>query len=205
MVWLVAALRSSSVEDLAARRRGPFIVAAGLILVICGAVISIPDSFLSQLEGDGPFTAVQAGWAYRLLAFFAIGQLVYAGYSIFRIERVSEARERDPRFAALSKPDVISSLARNAAALVVFTIVYGIASILITGQRGGFWLFPTLAIAQGAWYYREIGQIASWTALKSDPDRTTAQHGAWPRDPPDYCPPIARALKLLDPAPAAPE
>jgi hypothetical protein len=140
-----------------------------------------------------------------LLAFFAIGQLVYAGYSIFRIERVSDARERDPRFAALSKPDVISSLARNAAALVVFTIVYGVASILITGQLGGFWLFPMLAVAQGAWYYRELGQIASWTALETDPDRTAAQHGAWPRDPPDYCPAIARALELLDTAPAAPE
>ena len=200
-----AALRSSSVEDLAARRRGPFIVAAGLIIVICGAAISIPDSFLARLENEGPLTSAQAGWAYRLLAFFAVGQLVYAGYRIFRIERVSDARERDPRFAALSKPDVISSLARNAAALVVFTIVYGIASILITGQLGGFWLFPMLAIAQGAWYYRELGQIASWTALETDPDKAVAQHGAWPRDPPDYCPPIARALELLDTAPAAPE
>ena len=190
-------------EDLAARRRGPFIVAAGVVLVVCSAVISIPDPFLAKLENDGPFTAAQAGWGYRLLAFFAVGQLVYAGYSIFRIEQVSQAREREPRFAALSKPDVISSLARNAAALVVFTIVYGIASILITGQLGGFWLFPTLAIAQGAWYYRELGQIASWTALETDPDRIVAQHGAWPRDPPDYCPPIARALELLNIAPTS--
>ena len=202
---LGTALRSSSVEDLAARRRGPFIAAAGLIVVICAAAISLPDSFLAQLENEGPFSSEQAGWGYRLLALFAIGQLVYAGYRIFRIERVSDARERDPRFAALSKPAVISSLARNAAALVVFTIVYGIASILITGQLGGFWLFPMLAVAQGAWYYRELGQIASWTALETDPDRVAAQHGAWPRDRPDYCPAIARALELLDTAPAARE
>jgi hypothetical protein len=161
-------------------------------------VIAIPDSLLAQLERNRPFTNAQAGWAYRLLAFFAIGQLIYAGYSIFRIERVAEARERDPRFAALTKPQVISSLARNAAALVTFTIVYGIASIIITGQRGGFWLFPVLAIAQGAWYYREIGQIASWKALQADPDPTAPQHGAWRSEAPDYCPPIARGLTALD-------
>ncbi len=185
-------------EQLAARRRGPFIVAAALAAVICAMVIALPDSFLSQLERNRTFTDAQAGWAYRLLAFFASGQLIYAGYSIFRIERVSEARERDPRFAALPKAKVISSLARTAAALVIFTIVYGLASILLTGLRGGFWLFPMLAIAQGAWYYREVGQVASWTALETDTGTTDPQHGAWRQEAADYCPPIARGLKVLD-------
>ena len=173
-------------------------MAAVLIVVVCGIVIGLPDSFLTQLERNRPFTDAQAGWAYRLLAFFAVGQLIYAGYSIFSIERVSQARERDPRFAALSKPQVISSLARNAASLVIFTLVYGVASVLLTGLRGGFWLFPLLATAQAAWYYREVGQIASWTTLQPDTETSSDQRGLWQREGPDYCPPIARGLKPID-------
>lgn len=173
-------------------------MAAVLIVVVCGIVIGLPDSLLTQLERNRPFTDAQAGWAYRLLAFFAFGQLIYAGYSIFSIERVSQARERDPRFAALTKPQVISSLARNAAALVIFTLVYGVASVLITGLRGGFWLFPLLAVAQAAWYYREIGQIASWTTRQPDTDTSDEPRGVWQREGPDYCPPIARGMKVIE-------
>lgn len=192
-------------DDLATRRRGPFIVTAALMLTVCGVLIAIPDSLIAQLERNRPFTDAQAGWAYRLLVFFAAAQLIYAGYSIFRIERVAEARERDPKFAALSKPGVISSLSRNAAALVVFTVAYGIASVVITGQRGGFWLFPLLAVAQAGWYYREIGQIASWKALQPDEDPRRPAGGVWQQTPPGYCPPITRGLKALDPNAAPPE
>lgn len=185
-------------DQVVVRRRRPFLVAAVLIVVVCGVVIGLPDSFLTQLERNRPFTDSQAGWAYRLLAFFAAAQLIYAGYSIFSIERVSQAREQDPRFAALTKPQVIASLARNAAALVIFTLVYGVASVLITGLRGGFWLFPLLAVAQAAWYYREIGQIASWSTHQPDTDSSRAQRGVWQREGPDYCPPIARGLKVIE-------
>lgn len=171
---------------------------AALFVSICLIVIAIPDSVLAQIERNRPLTDAQAGWAYRLLAFFAIGQIVYTGMSVFRIERLEKLREHDERFAKLPKPKVISSLARNAAALVFFTLVYGIASIALTGQRGGFWLFPALAVAQGAWYYREIGQIASWKALQVEPETDDADKGAWTGVATDYCPPLARGLTPVE-------
>ena len=188
-------------EDLAKRRRGPFIVVAALFFAICVVVIAIPDPVLAQLENNRPLTDAQAGWAYRLLAFFAIGQIVYTGMAVFRIERVERIRDTDERFAKLSKPEVISSLARNAAALVFFTLIYGIASLLLTAQRGGFWLFPLLAIAQGAWYYREIGQVAQWKAFQPDVVTEGVDTG-WSSGGPDYCPPIARGLRPVESVPS---
>lgn len=185
-------------EELANRRRGPFIVVAALFASICVVVIAIPDSVLAQIERNRPLTEGQAGWAYRLLAFFAIGQIVYTGMSVFRIDRLEKLRERDVRFAKLPKPKVISSLARNAAALVSFTLVYGLASIGLTGQRGGFWLFPVLAVAQGAWYYREIGEIATWKAFQPEPVIDDPDKGAWSGAGADYCPPLTRGLTALE-------
>lgn len=181
-------------EDAAARRRGPFLAAGVAFIIVCIAVLALPDPFLRNIERNGPLDNVQAGWAYRLLALFAAAQLAYAGWSIFRIERLEDARSRDARLAGLSKPEVVTSLARTAAALVLFTLVYGLASIAVTGQRGGFWLFPVFAIAQAAWYYREIGQIASWDALQVGQDRPEP----WHREPPDYTPPTARGLVPIE-------
>ena len=191
-------------EELANRRRGPFIIVAAISVAICVVVIAIPDSILAQLEHNRPLTDAQAGWAYRLLALFAIGQIVYTGMSVFRIDRIEQLRERDDGFARLSKPAVISSLSRNAAALVVFTLVYGIASLILTAQRGGFWLFPLLAIAQGAWYYREIGQISEWKAFQPDIVGTDVPDTSWTTGGPDYCPPIARGLTPLEGAVTTP-
>ena len=193
-----------AVEELSARRRTPFAFGASVFIAICVAVIALPDSFLVQIERYRPLNDAQAGWAYRLLALFAAAQVVYAGGWIFRIERVAEARERDRRLAQMPKPDVISSLARTAAALTVFTLIYGIASIALTGLRGGFWLFPLLAVAQGAWYYREIGQIATWDSFQPERSERDPDLGRWQREPPDYCPPIARALKPIAPTTATP-
>lgn len=181
-------------EDIARRRRVPFAVAAAIAFVVIVTVIAIPDSLLVQIERGRPLTDAQAGWAYRLLAFFAVLQIIYTGGSVFRIERVAEAREKDQSLARLPKEKVISSLARNASALVVFTLIYGLASIAITGQRGGFWLFPVLAIAQGAWYYREIGEIAAWRSFQPDHVDDDPDRGRWRTVGPDHCPAIARAL-----------
>lgn len=174
---------------------------AATFVAICIVVIAIPDSVLAQLKSNRPFTDAQAGWAYRLLALFAIGQIVYTGMSVFRIDRIDRLRETDDSFARLSKPAVISSLARNAAALVFFTLVYGIASLVLTAQRGGFWLFPLLAIAQGAWYYREIGQISEWKAFQPDIVGTDVADTGWTTGGPDYCPPLARGLTPLESTP----
>ena len=184
-------------EELLNRRRGPFTVVAALFVAICIVVIAIPDSVLALLANNRPLTLAQAGWAYRILAFFAIGQIVYTGMSVFRIERLDRLREKEDRFARLSKPAVISSLSRNAAALVFFTLVYGIASLILTAQRGGFWLFPALAVAQAAWYYREIGQIAEWKVFQPETSGDASVSTAWSAGGPDYCPPLARGLTPL--------
>lgn len=181
-------------ETLESRRRGPFIVMAAIFIAVCLTVIALPDSLVASLERNRPLTDIQAGWAYRLLVLFAVAQIVYTGGSVFRIERVAEARERDPRMARMPKADVISSLSRNAAALVVFTLIYGSASIVLTGQRGGFWLFPLLALGQAGWYYREIGQIAAWKTFQPEHVEADPDGGRWRREPDDYCPPLARGL-----------
>jgi hypothetical protein len=124
------------------------------------------------------------------VAFF---QVAYAGWAVFRIERLEEARARDARLGAMGKADVVASLARTAAALVLFTLLYGVATIALSGLRGGFWLFPVMALAQAGWYYREIGQIAAWQNLQPD-DAVAARAATWRHEPPDYCPPITRGL-----------
>ncbi|HWC13780.1 MAG TPA: hypothetical protein VG929_04210 [Actinomycetota bacterium] len=181
-------------EDLAQRRRGPFIVAAAFAAAIIIAVIALPDPFIRQIERNRPLSNAQAGGAYRLLVLFALIQVVYTGGSVFRVQRLADAREKDPSLARLPKDRVVSSLARNAAALVLFTFIYGIASIAITGQRGGFWLFPVLAVAQGAWYYREIGEVAAWKAHQADHVEHDPDQGRWRTTPPDHCPGITRGL-----------
>ena len=187
-------------EELANRRRGPFVVLAALFVTICVVVIAVPDSVLAQVERNRPLTDGQSGWAYRLLAFFALVQIVYTGMSVFRVDRLQQLRERDERFSKLPKAKVISSLVRNAAALVSFTLVYGVASIALTEQRGGFWLFPVLAIAQGSWYYREIGQIAAWKSFQPEPVSRRADEGAWTGVDADYPPPLTRGLTRLEAA-----
>lgn len=185
--------------DLLKRRRRPFLVAAALAVVVCIAVVQLPDSFVGQLERNRPLTDAQAGWAYRLLAFFAIGLMFYGGFAVFRTQRIADARVRDERLARMPKVKIVASLARNAAGMVFITIVYGIASLALTGQRGGFWLFPVVAVLQGAWYYREIGQVARWSAFQMEADQKDPDRGAWSREPPGYCPPIARELTVVEP------
>ncbi|MEA2516329.1 MAG: hypothetical protein QOG16_167 [Actinomycetota bacterium] len=190
-------------RDLANRRRGPFVVLAALFVAVFIIVIAIPDSFLSLIARNTPLAGSQTGWAYRLLVFFALSQILYTSATVYRVDRIEKLREKDERFARLTKPQVVSSLARNAAALVFFTLVYGLASIFLTGQRGGFWLFPVMAIAQAAWYYREIGQIAAWDAFQPATSDVDPDRGAWSGGgPPDYIPPLTRGLsKATDIAP----
>lgn len=185
-------------EELLKRRVPPYVALGIVALLVCAIVIQIPESFLIQLERNRPLTDAQAGWAYRLIAFFAIAQILYGGFSVFRIERVQVAREHDPTLAHMTPERVVTSLSRNAAGMVLLTIVYGLATIAITGLRGGFWLFPLLASAQGAWYYREIGQIARWGSFQplevaTDPDR-----GAWHPPGSGHVPALARGMRVVE-------
>jgi hypothetical protein len=77
--------------------------------------------------------------------------------------------------------------------MIFLTFVYGLAAFLVTGQRGGYWLFAVLFLAQGAWYYRQVGDIGRW--LEFQPEVVTRPSSAvWIREPDDYCPPLARSL-----------
>jgi hypothetical protein len=135
----------------------------------------------------------QSGWAYRLLVVAALAQVFWVGFRLLRPERVAAGRDAD-----LSNERVFAMTARTAAFIPALTIVYGLAALWVTGERGGFWLFVLIAVAQAAWYYRQVGEIGRFLGFQPQP----APHpgpGAWIREPPDYCPPLARGLQPLDP------
>ena len=164
-----------------------------MVAIVSVALIRLPESFVNSLERGRPLTTPQAGWAYRLLAFAAIAQALYGGFVILRVDHVKRARDRDPKIAAMTHDRVIASLSRNAAGMVLLTLIYGVASFAVTGQRGGYWLFPVICLAQGAWYFREVGRVARWLTFQPEV-RSGVVPTVWEREPPDYCPPLARAL-----------
>jgi hypothetical protein len=183
-------------EGTGERRRTPFIVVAVIALIVCVAILRLPDSFVVQMERNGPFTSSQAGWAYRLLAFAAIAQALYGGFVLLRVDRIRIARIEDPKVAAYPRERLLSNVARTAAAQVFFTLVYGVAAFIVTGQRGGFWLFPLIAIAQGGWYFRQVGVISHWLGFQPEEVGPAPTRLPWDREPPDYCPPLARGLQV---------
>jgi hypothetical protein len=170
-----------------------FLVSAVVIFIVTLAMFRLPDSYVSQVERDTPLSTSQAGWAYRLLAFAAIAQAIYGGFVILQVERVRKARSADPRSAAMTGEETVRTLARTGAGMVVLTLVYGVASFYVSGQRGGFWLFVVLAVAQGAWNYRQVGQVAKWVMQQPEVDTKRQQRPpSWQPEPPDYSPPLGR-------------
>ncbi|MGH2746903.1 MAG: hypothetical protein ACRDKB_03130 [Actinomycetota bacterium] len=178
------------------RRRTPFWVAAAVLLVVSLGVLRLPESFVAQIERNRPLSSSQAGWAYRLIAVAAVAQAAYGGFIFLRPEAIRRAREKDQKVAAMPRERVASLVARNAAFMVVLTLVYGLAALAITGERGGFWLFAVIAAAQGAWYYRQVGEIGQWLSFQPAVE-ALGRRGEWRREPPDYCPPVARGLRPL--------
>ncbi|MDQ3962360.1 MAG: hypothetical protein M3277_00350 [Actinomycetota bacterium] len=183
-------------EELLKRRVPPYAALIVFGIFLCVLVVQIPDTFLTQLERNRPLTDAQAGWAYRLIAFFAVVQIVYGGFSVFSIERVQAARAKYHTLASMTPESIVTSLARNAAAMVGLTLAYGLATIAITGLRGGFWLFPVLATAQAGWYYREIGQIARWRSFQPIPAERDPDRGAWKPPGPGHVPALARGMQV---------
>lgn len=182
-------------QDLVSRRLRPFAVALVIVGVICIAIARLPDSLVSILERKTPFSTAQVGWAYRLLALAAAAQALYGGFVLLRPDRVERARRKDPKLARLPHLKLVGVVARTAASMVVFTIIYGIAAFAVGGQRGGFWLFPVLAVFQAAWYFRQVGQVAQWMGFQPQVAEADPSRGIWRREPPDYCPPLVRGLK----------
>ena len=177
-----------------ARRRGPFIVFAVALAILCLAVLRLPEGFLSQLRNNKPLDDVQADWAYRLLVLVAFAQAVYGGFGVLQSERVRRARERDDKTRAMGREEIVVSLARNAAGMCALTMVYGLAAMGITGQRGGFWIFPGLAVVQAAWYLRQVAEIAKWIEFQPAFVMSEGPKPKWNAEPADYSPPIARGL-----------
>jgi hypothetical protein len=177
-----------------ARRRGPFIVLLIVLAIVCLAVFRLPGSLLAQINDHKPLDDAQAGWAYRLLVLMTLAQAVYGGFAVLQTERVRRARERDDKVRAMSREEIVVSLARNAAGICGLTLVYGLAALGLTGQRGGFWLFPGLAAVQAAWYYRQVGEIARWIEFQPAFIAPESRKSDWDSGPPDYAPPIARGL-----------
>jgi len=181
------------VRELLHRRLPPFATIAVLAGLVTLAVFRLPESFISQLENSGSFSLTERGWAFRLLAAFAILQAVYVGYGVLRPEHVKSAREKDPKVAKLTRAGLMSGLSWNASAVIFLTIVYGIAMLGFTGFRAGFWFFIALAILQAAWYFREIGQVGRWLGFQ--PETIADTSGAsWEPDPMTYSPPLTRGL-----------
>jgi hypothetical protein len=179
----------------AVRRSGmPFWVVAAVIAIVCIAILRLPDLFVAQMVRNRPLTDAQSGWAYRLLVMAALAQAAYGGFALLRPERIRRDRERDPKVGRMTRGEVLSTVTRNAAFMLFLTIVYGLAAFIVTGERGGFWVFPLMALAQGGWYYRQVGQIERWLNFQPEVSRPERPPGAVPEIPPDYCPPLARGL-----------
>lgn len=180
---------ASDVPNPPDRRRPAFAVALAVLVIVSIAVARLPDSFVEQLRRGRPFDISQSGWIYRLLAIMAVTQAVAFGYAAFRTERIAKARQSDPALARMSKPEVVGSVARNAAMVALLTLVYGLSAFGLTGERGGYWLFAFVCLLQLAWYYRQTGQVAQW--LRFQPEFVDSGDS---QVEPDHVPPLARGV-----------
>ncbi len=164
-------------------------------IVACIVVAALPESLVAQMERNRALNSGQAGWAYRLLVLFALAAAAFSMFRAITIESVKRSQARSEKARSMRPERIVDSVAQNAAALPLLTIVYGVASLIFTGQRGGFWLFPLIALGQGAWHYRSVGEIARWLSFQPEPEPEEAVSTEWKREPPDYCPPLARGLQ----------
>ena len=185
-------------QELRERRWGPYAVVASIIGIVSIAMARLPDSLVNTIERNRFLDTSSAGWAYRLLAFFAVVQALYGGFFVLRVDNVKKSRQEDPKVAAMTRDHIVRVLSRNSAGMVLLTLIYGLAAFGVTGQLGGFWLFPLLCLFQGAWYFREIGSVIGWLGFQPDTALQVTPDAVWNREPPDYTPPIARTLTPIE-------
>ena len=180
-------------NELERRRSFPFAIGAGVLAMVVVAAARLPESFVNGLERRSPFSFSQAAWIFRLFLAAAVIQALYSGFVRFHTDRIQSALEHDDRAAAWSREKLVGVVARNAVVVALTTLVYGIVLLGLTGLRGSFWAFPILALAQGAWYFRLVGDLARWSSFRPERPAKPAP-SEWQREPPDYCPPLARGL-----------
>ncbi|MGH2751946.1 MAG: hypothetical protein ACRDK3_13890 [Actinomycetota bacterium] len=176
----------------------PFGVALAVLAITTLAVFRLPDALMVQLQRNGPFTSAQAGWAFRLLAIAAALQAAFVGFVVLRTEKVQSSIDKDPKLSEMSKDQIAASLGRAAAGAALLTVLYGLSALFIGGQRAGFWLFVLLTLVQLAWYFRQTGAIAQWLEFQPEPTPHRIRD-VWRKEPPDYCPPLARGLTGSEP------
>ena len=182
------------------RRWTPFLIVGAGLAIAFVAIARLPESYVAQMARNRPFfeSRAEADWAYRLLTVVAFAQAIYGGFVLLQIDRVKRSRERESAVAAMPRSDLLALVTRAAAVLVALTFVYGVATFWVTGQRGGFWLFAALSVAQIAWYFRQVNVIARYLDFQPEP-RPAREPAPWNQAPADYCPPLARGLRPLRP------
>ncbi len=179
------------------RRRNPvFIFGTAVLAITTLALMRLPEALVEQLRRDRPFDISQSGWIYRGMVFVAVAQAAYIGFVLLRVEKVQTARSRDPKLAQMGKPELMSSVARNAVGTALLTIIYGGSAFALTGERAGYWLFATLTAAQLAWYFMQCGRIAAWLEFQPEFVVQEGTHDPTPAqdDERDHMPPLARGV-----------
>jgi hypothetical protein len=172
----------------------PFAIAAALLAIIFIAMARLPETLVAQMARNRALDTAQADWAYRLLVIAALAQAAYGGFVVLQVERVRGARASSAPIAAMPRAGLVRTVARNAAVMVLLTLAYALAAFFITGQRGGFWLFAVIAVAQMGWYLRQVGEIARYVGRQPEPAPEAELRTRWRREPDDYCPPLARGV-----------
>lgn len=160
------------------------------MLAVSIAVANLPTSFVENLEVRFGLNPDQSGWLYRLLAGAAVAQATYGAFFLLVPARVSAET------VTSSDPDAtMGSFVRTGVVLTALTVVYGVGALALTGHRGGFWLFMTLAAAQLLWHYRALRDIAQVIEQEAIPGVTTRRSPAWTGAGPAYTPPLARGVE----------
>lgn len=188
-------------EQPLARRRNPvFIFGTAVLAITTLALMRLPETFVEQIRRNRPFDISQSGWIYRGMVLVAIAQAAYIGFVLLRVEKVQTARSRDPKLAQMGKPELMSSVARNAVGTALLTLVYGGSAFALTGERAGYWLFASLTAAQLAWYFLQCGRIAAWLEFQPEFVVQEGTHDPAPgqNDESDHLPPLARGVATSD-------
>ena len=150
------------------RRPAPFLVTLAIALVVSIAVFRLPEEFVASLRRNRPLGNDGSGWVFRLISIAAVLQALYVGLALLRPEKVEAARRKDQKLARMTRSELLHSVSRNAASIAALTLVYALSAFLITGERGGYWLFVVLLVAQVALYYRQVGTIETWLSFQPE-------------------------------------
>jgi hypothetical protein len=177
---------------LARRRNAPFFIAGGIAVVVVVAFFRLPDTLIVQIEHRAPATGSGGDWIYRLLAVVAVLQGIYVG-RMLRPDKVKRSLP-DGVVAPEELERLFAAASRSASVAISPTLVYGLTAFFLTGGRSAMWFFVVVMVAQGAWYYRQLGRLATWLGRIPGPPPAPPRWLTWRSDPTGYVPPVTRGL-----------